>query len=43
MSNVPREFLFTRYDARQGMVWLTQAYAMFKQQRLAWVVLLLGC
>jgi len=42
MSNVPREFLFTRYDARQGMVWLAQAYAMFKQQRLAWVVLLLG-
>ena len=42
MSDVPREFLFTRYDARQGMVWLAQAYAMFKQQRLAWVVLLLG-
>jgi hypothetical protein len=42
MSNVPREFLFTRYDARQGIVWLTQAYGMFKQQRLAWVVLLLA-
>ena len=42
MSNIPREFLFTRYDARQGIVWLAQAYAMFKQQRLAWVVLLLA-
>lgn len=42
MSNVPREFLFTRYDARQGIVWLAQAYGMFKQQRLAWVVLLLA-
>jgi hypothetical protein len=42
MSNEPREFLFTRYDARQGMVWLAQAYTMFKQQRLAWIVLLLG-
>ena len=42
MAGVPREFLFTRYDARQGMVWLVQAYGMFKQQRLAWVVLLMG-
>ncbi len=42
MARVPREFLFTRYDARQGMVWLAQAYAMFKQRRLAWVVLLMG-
>lgn len=42
MSEVPREFLFTRYDARQGMVWLGRAYAMFKQQRLAWIVLLLA-
>ncbi len=42
MSDVPREFVFNRYPARQGMVWLAGAWAMFRQQRLAWIVLLLG-
>ena len=40
MSDVPREFVFTRYPARQGIVWLRTAYGMFKQHRAAWVVLL---
>lgn len=42
MNAVPREFVFTRYPARQGMVWLTAAFAMFRKQRLAWVVLVLA-
>jgi hypothetical protein len=42
MSDVPREFVFTRYPARQGMVWLATAYTMFKAHRLAWVVLVLA-
>ena len=41
-EHVPREFVFNRYPARQGMVWLASAFAMFRQQRLAWVVLLLA-
>ncbi|MEO8752635.1 MAG: BPSS1780 family membrane protein [Casimicrobiaceae bacterium] len=39
MSGVPREFVFTRFPARQGMVWLAAAYVMFKTHRLAWSVL----
>lgn len=42
MSDIPREFVFTRYPARQGFVWLTAAYSMFKAHRLAWVVLVLA-
>jgi hypothetical protein len=42
MSGVPREFVFTRYPARQGLVWLAAAYSMFKAQRLPWVLLVLG-
>lgn len=42
MTEAPREFVFTRYPARQGMVWLAAAYSMFKARRLAWVVLVLA-
>jgi hypothetical protein len=42
MSDVPREFVFTRYPGRQGMVWLRTAYVMFKQHRAPWVMLVLG-
>lgn len=42
MSDDPREFVFTRYDARHGVAWLAQAYALFRQRRLSWVVLLLA-
>lgn len=42
MSDIPREFLFTRYPARQGMAWLAAAYAMFRTHRLQWIMLVLG-
>ena len=42
MSDAPREFVFKRYPAGQGMVWLATAYRMFKVHRLAWVVLVLA-
>ena len=42
MTDVPREFVITRYPARQGFVWLATAYRMFKVHRLAWVVLVLA-
>lgn len=42
MSDPVREFPFTRHPARQGMVWLVQAWRMFNQHRLAWIVLLLA-
>jgi hypothetical protein len=42
MSSVPRDFVFNRFEGRQGMAWLAQAYAMFSRQRLLWVVLLLA-
>ena len=41
MNDDPREFVFTRYDARHGMAWLAQAYALFSRKRLPWVLLLL--
>jgi len=42
VSDVPREFVFTRYPARQGMVWLSAAYVMFKAHRGQWVMLVLA-
>jgi hypothetical protein len=41
VNDDPREFVFTRYDARHGIVWLAQAYALFRRKRLPWVMLLL--
>ena len=42
MSDIPREFVFTRYPARQGHAWLRTAYNMFSRHRGPWVVLVLG-
>ncbi|MFO1413246.1 MAG: BPSS1780 family membrane protein [Burkholderiales bacterium] len=42
MSDIPRDFVFTRYPARQGMAWLAAAYAMFRQHRRQWIMLVLG-
>ena len=42
MSQVPRDFVFNRFEAKRGFAWLAQAYAMFSKQRLMWVVLLLA-
>jgi hypothetical protein len=42
VNDDPREFVFTRYEARHGLVWLTQAYALFSRKRLPWVLLLLA-
>jgi hypothetical protein len=41
-EDIPREFVFTRYPAKQGTVWLRTAYTMFSQHRGAWVMLVLG-
>ena len=41
MNDDPREFVFTRYEARHGMAWLAQAYALFSRKRLPWLLLLL--
>ena len=41
MNDDPREFVFTRYEARHGIAWLAQAYALFSRRRLPWVMLLL--
>ena len=41
MNDDPREFVFTRYDARHGMAWLAQAYALFSRKRMPWILLLL--
>ncbi len=42
MSDIPVNFLFTRYDARQGSVWLHRAFTMFMRARLSWTILLLA-
>lgn len=41
MSDIPREFVFTRYPAKQGMAWLRAAYQMFSQHRAPWLLLVL--
>jgi hypothetical protein len=38
----PREIPFARHDARRGLAWLREAYAMFSQARLPWMMLLLA-
>lgn len=42
MSDRSREYAFVRHPARQGLVWLAQAYRMFRRHRLAWIGLLVG-
>jgi hypothetical protein len=42
MSDIPREFVFTRYPARQGMVWLRMAYVLFSKHRASWIVVFVG-
>jgi hypothetical protein len=42
VNDDPREFVFTRYEARYGVAWLVQAYALFRRSRLRWVALLLA-
>jgi hypothetical protein len=42
MSDVPREFPYTQYPARQGFAWLATAYRMFKVHRLAWSAVVLA-
>ena len=42
MSELRRDFPFTRYDARQGNVWLRRAFTMFMRARLSWTILLLA-
>lgn len=42
MSDIPREFVFTRYPARQGAVWLRMAYVLFGKHRAPWVVVFVG-
>ena len=42
MSDIPREFVFTRYPGKQGTVWLRTAYNMFKQHRGPWVMVVLA-
>ena len=34
------DIVFTRHGARRGLAWLAEAYRMFREARLAWVVLL---
>ena len=41
MNDDPRDFVFTRYEARHGIAWLAQAYALFSRKRLPWIMLLL--
>jgi len=41
VNNDPRDFVFTRYEARHGIAWLAQAYALFSRKRLPWIMLLL--
>jgi hypothetical protein len=42
MSQAPRDFVFNRFESRHGLVWLAQAFAMFRKQWLMWIVLLLA-
>ena len=34
------DIVFTRHGARRGLAWLVEAFRMFRQARIAWVVLL---
>ena len=40
MVAIPRDIVFTRYGGSRAGEWLRQSYAMFSQERLAWVLLL---
>ena len=34
------DIVFTRHGARRGLAWLAEAYRMFRQARISWIVLL---
>jgi hypothetical protein len=38
--DAPASITYARYPARRGALWLKQAYAMFSEQRLPWLFLL---
>jgi len=38
----PREFVFTRYEAKHGLAWLAQAFALFRRKPFPWILLLLA-
>jgi uncharacterized membrane protein len=40
LSDVPRDIVFTRYEASRGLAWLRSAAAMFAQARARWLLLL---
>lgn len=42
MSDIPREFVFTRYPGRQAMTWLRTAYVMFSKHRAPWILVFAG-
>jgi hypothetical protein len=42
MASSVNDIPFTRHDARRGIAWLRQSYAMFVRYRLAWIGLLLA-
>jgi hypothetical protein len=42
MTDIPREFVFTRYPGKQGSAWLRMAYHMFSRHRGPWVVIVVG-
>jgi hypothetical protein len=42
VNDDPREFVFTRYEAKHGLAWLAQAFALFRRKPFPWIVLLLA-
>ena len=42
MKDDPREFVFTRYEAKHGLAWLAQAFALFRRKPFPWILLLLA-
>jgi hypothetical protein len=42
LNDVPRDIVFTRYEASRGLAWLRSAAAMFAQARVRWILLLIA-
>jgi len=42
MTDASRDIVFTRHEARRGVAWLVQSYALFRRAKLRWLVMVLA-
>jgi len=42
MTDAARDIVFTRHEARRGVAWLQESYALFRRARLRWLLMVVA-